>query len=146
MAFWKKIFKSKYTGAEIDAAVAKAGNLPAVSSADAGKALIVDEEGKIVTGEAGGGDIGIINIITDIPNSAIRSELTLNEVIALMTTGPCLVHWIFGEDACTYLPFYASVSGMQIFGYDLQDSSNPPKVYQFTPLTIDGITYYGLNT
>ena len=26
MAFWKKIFKSKYTGAEIDAAIAKAGD------------------------------------------------------------------------------------------------------------------------
>lgn len=48
MAFWKKIFKSKYTGAEIDAAVAKAGTVPAVSSADAGKALVVDEEGNIV--------------------------------------------------------------------------------------------------
>jgi hypothetical protein len=55
MAFWKKIFKSKYTGAEIDAAVAKAGNLPATTSADAGKALVVDDEGKIVAGEAGGG-------------------------------------------------------------------------------------------
>ena len=55
MAFWKKIFKSKYTGAEIDAAVATAGNLPATTSADAGKALVVDEEGKIVTGDAGGG-------------------------------------------------------------------------------------------
>lgn len=53
MAFWKKIFKSKYTGAEIDAAVAKAVTVPAVTSADAGKALVVDEEGKIVAGEAG---------------------------------------------------------------------------------------------
>ena len=53
MAFWKKIFKSKYTGREIDAAVAKAGNLPATTSADAGKALVVDEEGKVVTGSVG---------------------------------------------------------------------------------------------
>ena len=28
MAFWKKFYKSKYTGAEIDAAVAKAGTVP----------------------------------------------------------------------------------------------------------------------
>lgn len=55
MAFWKKIFKSKYTGAEIDAAVAKAGTVPAVTSADEGKALVVDAEGKIVAGEVGGG-------------------------------------------------------------------------------------------
>lgn len=53
MAFWKKFYKSKYTGAEIDAAVAKAGTVPAVTSADEGKALVVDSEGKIVPGEAG---------------------------------------------------------------------------------------------
>lgn len=55
MAFWKKIFKSKYTGAEIDAAIAKAGTVPTVTAADAGKALVVDSEGKIVAGDAGGG-------------------------------------------------------------------------------------------
>ena len=55
MAFWKKIFKSKYTGKEIDAAIAKAGTVPTVTSADAGKALVVDDEGKIVAGEASGG-------------------------------------------------------------------------------------------
>lgn len=48
MAFWKKFYKSKYTGAEIDAAVAKAGTVPAVTSADAGNILGVDAEGKIV--------------------------------------------------------------------------------------------------
>lgn len=53
MAFWKKIFKSKYTGREIDAAVAKAGTVPSVTTADEGKALVVDSEGKIVPGEAG---------------------------------------------------------------------------------------------
>jgi hypothetical protein len=52
--FWQKKYTSKYTGAEIDAAVAKAGTVPAVTEADAGKALVVDEEGKIVAGEAGG--------------------------------------------------------------------------------------------
>ena len=51
--FWQKKYTSKYTGAEIDAAVAKAGTVPAVTEADAGKALVVDEEGKIVPGEAG---------------------------------------------------------------------------------------------
>lgn len=78
--FWQKKYISKYTGAEIDAAVAagsqvpeitvedagrilgvdaegkivaKTDPVPAVSSADAGKALVVDEDGKIVAGEAG---------------------------------------------------------------------------------------------
>ena len=32
MAFWKKIYKSKYTGAEIDAAVAKAGDATKVTA------------------------------------------------------------------------------------------------------------------
>lgn len=50
--FWQKRYISKYTGEEIDAAV---GNVPVVTSADAGKALVVDEEGKIVPGEAAGG-------------------------------------------------------------------------------------------
>ena len=51
MAFWKKFYKSKYSGAEIDAAVGKADTVPAVTAADAGKALVVDAEGKIVAGE-----------------------------------------------------------------------------------------------
>lgn len=53
--FWQKKYISKYTGAEIDAAVAKADTVPAVTAADEGKALVVDSEGKIVAGEAGGG-------------------------------------------------------------------------------------------
>ena len=58
--FWQKKYTSKYTGAEIDAAVAKAGTVPAVTSADAGKALVVDSEGKIVAGQvSGGGQIKI---------------------------------------------------------------------------------------
>lgn len=55
--FWQKKYTSKYTGAEIDAAVGKADTVPAVTAADAGKALVVNEEGKIVAGEAGGGVI-----------------------------------------------------------------------------------------
>lgn len=53
--FWQKKYISKYTGAEIDAAVAKADTVPAVTVEDAGSALVVDEEGKIVAGEAAGG-------------------------------------------------------------------------------------------
>lgn len=55
MVFWKKIYKSRHTGAEIDAAVDKAGILPSVSGTDEGKVLMVDGEGKIVAGEASGG-------------------------------------------------------------------------------------------
>lgn len=53
--FWQKKYTSKYTGAEIDAAVAKADTVPAVTVEDAGSALVVDEEGKIVAGEVSGG-------------------------------------------------------------------------------------------
>jgi len=49
---------NEITGEDISSAIGKAGNLPATTSADAGKALVVDEEGKIVTGEAGGGSSG----------------------------------------------------------------------------------------
>lgn len=59
--FWQKKYTSKYTGAEIDAAV---GNVPVVTSADAGKALVVDEKGKIVAGESGG-KIPIIELTAD---------------------------------------------------------------------------------
>lgn len=52
--FWQKKYTSKYTGAEIDAAVAQAGTVPAVTASDAGKVLVVDEDGKI---KASGGII-----------------------------------------------------------------------------------------
>ena len=51
--FWQKTYLSKYSGAEIDAAIAKADTVPAVTVEDAGSALVVDGEGKIVAGEAG---------------------------------------------------------------------------------------------
>lgn len=47
MAFWKKIFKSKYTGAEIDAAVAKADIIPSPTIADKQKGFIVGDDGKL---------------------------------------------------------------------------------------------------
>ncbi len=62
--FWQKKYISKYTGAEIDAAVAKAGTVPTVTAADVGNALVVDAEGKIVAGEAG----------TTIPKITITQE------------------------------------------------------------------------
>ena len=52
--FWQKKYISKYTGKEIDDAIAKADTVPAVTAADAGSALVVDEDGKIVAGQAGG--------------------------------------------------------------------------------------------
>ena len=48
MAFWKKFYKSRYTGAEIDAAVAAGSQVPEIDIEDAGKILGVDAEGKIV--------------------------------------------------------------------------------------------------
>ena len=88
MAFWKKFYKSKYTGAEIDAAVAKAGTVPAVTSADAGKALVVDEEGKIVAGEAGTPDF-IVNItVTENEGELTPSvDKTYEQIVAAITAG-----------------------------------------------------------
>lgn len=51
----RKKYKSPYTGKEVDAAVARGGNLPVVTSADAGKVLVVDDEGKIIATELGSG-------------------------------------------------------------------------------------------
>lgn len=70
----EKTYQSAYTGEEIDAAVAKAGNLPATTSADAGKALVVDSEGKIVPGEVSGGG-GVLVL-------AFATETTLNHTYA----------------------------------------------------------------
>lgn len=72
--FWQKKYTSKYTGAEIDAAVGRADTVPAVTAADAGKALVVDAEGKIVAGEAGGIENGYVIInITNVTQGAINS-------------------------------------------------------------------------
>lgn len=70
--FWQKKYTSKYTGAEIDAAVAQAGTVPAVTAADAGKALVVDAEGKIVAGAAGGRHV---NTLSDTAAAAIQTGI-----------------------------------------------------------------------
>lgn len=44
---------NEITGEDISSAIGKADTLPTVTSADAGRALVVDEDGKIVAGEAG---------------------------------------------------------------------------------------------
>lgn len=86
MAFWKKIFKSKYTGAEIDAAVAKADTVPAVTAADAGSALVVDEEGKIVAGAAGGRHV---NTLSDTAAAAIQTGIQ-GTLPTLISTGKAI--------------------------------------------------------
>lgn len=80
MAFWKKFYKSKYTGAEIDAAVAKADTVPIVTEADAGKALVVDDEGKIVAGEAGGAMGSITILPEDIPTTMVNLSTFLSAI------------------------------------------------------------------
>lgn len=70
--FWQKKYISKYTGAEIDAAV---GNVPTVTEADAGKVLVVDETGKIVAGEGGGG-VSVIDF-PEFPNAVAIAVLGL---------------------------------------------------------------------
>ena len=86
--FWQKKYISKYTGAEIDAAVAKADTVPVVTVEEAGSALIVDEEGKIVTGVVGAPEF-IVNItVTEDGGSLIPSlDKTYEEIVAAITGG-----------------------------------------------------------
>jgi hypothetical protein len=109
MAFWKKIFKSKYTGAEIDAAVAKAGNLPAVTSADAGKALVVDEEGHIVTGEAGGSGAFIVNAAETPDTFHLALDKTYQEIAAAYLTMPVLILWRIPKGQNNYIYWLTQV-------------------------------------
>lgn len=67
--FWQKKYISKYTGAEIDAAVAAGSQIPEVTVEDAGMALVVNEEGKIVSGAAGGRNV---NTLSDTAEAAIQ--------------------------------------------------------------------------
>lgn len=81
--FWQKKYISKYTGAEIDAAVAAGSQIPEVTVEDAGMALVVNEEGKIVSGAAGGRNV---NTLSDTAEAAI--QLGIQGVLpTLISTG-----------------------------------------------------------
>lgn len=82
--FWQKKYTSKYTGAEIDAAVAKAGTVPSVTEADAGKALVVDEEGKIVTGKV---DANCVYISCIMGEENITINETYANILSLIQSG-----------------------------------------------------------
>ena len=81
--FWQKKYISKYSGEEIDAAVAKADTVPAVTAADAGSALVVDEDGKIVAGAAGGRHV---NTLSDTAAAAIQTGIQ-GALPTLISTG-----------------------------------------------------------
>jgi hypothetical protein len=121
MAFWKKIFKSKYTGAEIDAAVAKAGTVPAVTSADAGKALVVDEEGKIVAGEVGGENLLIVTITGNPREGVFQSDKTFNEISAALTDG---IPVIVNLDVVSSMSCVISKPGaIKIYSFDISGTT-----------------------
>ena len=87
--FWQKKYISKYSGAEIDAAIAKADTVPAVTVEDAGSALVVDEEGKIVAGAAGGRNV---NTLSDTAETAI--QLGIQDVLpTLISTGKSVYNY-----------------------------------------------------
>ena len=113
MAFWKKIFKSKYTGAEIDAAVAKAGNLPATTSADAGKALVVDDEGKIVAGEAGGGSAEYIDAYVTGNETLIK--YTIAEIKAMVEAGKTVILRLTSDGVTTIFDLGLILSNQVVF-------------------------------
>jgi hypothetical protein len=148
MAFWKKIFKSKYTGAEIDAAVAKAGTVPAVTSADAGKALVVDDEGKIVAGEAGGGNIFEV-VFSFNEDESISCNHTYNEIrAAIADNNTIIARTAYYEDSiCNY--FSVIIPGSEIkfiadYGEPTHNEATGTSFMNFSHIeliyTADGIT------
>lgn len=152
MAFWKKIFKSKYTGAEIDAAVAKAGTVPAVTSADAGKALVVDEEGKIVPGEAGGGstvikaDCAFTMAGTTLSYSCETGEIYETEAEALAAIDNLGARILQGENIIFDCEVKSTSTAMLVpvgthfvvyFGASIGNASKVCSVYIFAPSKAD---------
>lgn len=73
--FWQKKYTSKYSGAEIDAAVSKADTVPAVTEANFGDALVVNSAGKIVPGKVNGvvSDIMAPEAFNNAVNSCMQS-------------------------------------------------------------------------
>ena len=85
--FWQKTYLSKYSGAEIDAAIAKADTVPAVTVEDAGSALVVDDEGKIVAGNPAGNavftdPVNFVSIISE-ATAVVTMRAGINNVGAL---------------------------------------------------------------
>lgn len=160
MAFWKKFYKSKYTGAEIDAAVAKAGTVPAVSSADAGKALVVDSEGKIVAGEAGGSDIFAITLGYDQDTNPFFNK-TYAQIAEAIEAGKTVIlsmpdHSYDGGEAGQISNYYKYTQNTSIefvfYYFGLEAGTNPDEaelnisVITYTIDTANNVTEnYGLN-
>lgn len=118
--FWQKKYTSKYTGAEIDAAV---GNVPVVTAADAGKALVVDEEGKIVAGEAGG-SMPVITLPEFPTDVGLQIALFL---AAASTTYTSKVFEISDEEGTFYNAF-ANLKKGDIFTLRPYDQTSPDMI------------------
>ena len=104
MAFWKKIYKSKYTGAEIDAAVAKAGDATKVTAnptlAGTESALTGLEVGTTKY-KVGGDEIVFVHISSNDQEELIADK-TYNEIVALIESGK-IVCASYNNRACTLL-------------------------------------------
>lgn len=108
--FWQKKYISKYTGAEIDAAVAKADTVPAVTEADAGKALVVDAEGKIVAGQVSGG-------VIDGDYKPTGASYSFSEIL------PRIVATIIAAgETSGYLPVNAQYYGSELNNYIINEA------------------------
>lgn len=121
--FWQKKYISKYTGAEIDAAVAKADTVPAVTAYDAGKALVVNDEGKIVAGEAGG-SLPVITL-PEFP-AQVGAQIALF-LTAASTTYTSKIFHISDEEGAFYNAF-ANLKKGDIFTLRPNDQSSPDMV------------------
>ena len=137
--FWQKKYTSKYTGAEIDAAVAKAGTVPTVTSADAGKILGVDSEGKIVAGDK---DIFLVVITESYNDASHKYEYTYSKtatetraafnanknVVAILSTGGTTETVLFNTGVYTFC---------RIDTQDIAEAQSNSKATQFIA-DIDG--------
>lgn len=71
------------------------GDLPTPTVADAGKAVVVDDEGKYALGEAGGGDnLFIVNFT--LVDDALTADKTFNEILTAFNAGKVILFSLNG--------------------------------------------------
>lgn len=73
------------------------GDLPTPTVADAGKAVVVDAEGKYALGEAGGGgseDIFIVTITYNAGTSSYTADKTFAEIESAMTRKKIIIYMV----------------------------------------------------
>lgn len=131
MAFWKKIFKSKYTGAEIDAAIAKAGDATKVTA----NPTLAGTESVLTGLEVGttkykvdGGNIVFVGITST--ESSVVCDLTLNEVSAIIDSGKQVFFDI--NEGESIAPGEAVLDGFGCITFMVNDSMSLLGIFTYT--------------